>query len=270
MRPVSAPTVNEGLLSGLSDRVDLNGPTGDVSGAPAAILPTISPVIAPVVLADSGPVWLQYLVAFGTLGAAIFAGAAAFAARRSTAAARDLIDLERGRDDRRAEEEFWRHARCVTAVVQSFVREIDGRNAYDVHLTVQNAGSTPILFPRIKLLAGGVEWGPQVLGALGPGQSGGVVVRIFTENLADDMNGFVGFADVNGNYWLRGARGTLAPSTEVRDGWVDDARRFAVQVFATPHERGSTLGAFDEARFDFEAWSSALDDGGTYSPPPAG
>jgi hypothetical protein len=217
-------------------------------------------VIAPVVvLGDSGPVWLQYVVAFGTLGAAIFAGAAALAARNSTAAAKDLIELERGRDERQAEEALWRHARCVTATVHSAVRDVDGRTAYDVHLMVHNAGSAPILFPRVKLLAGGVEWGPQVLGALGPNQRGGVVARIFSEADSEDMNGFVGFADINGNYWLRDARGSLSPSPEVRDRWIDDARRFAQRDFATPQERGSTLGEFDEARFDFAEWSSSLD-----------
>jgi hypothetical protein len=96
-----------------------------------------------VVLGDVGPVWVQYVVAVGTLGAAIFAGAAAFVAKRSTDAARDLIALERGRDDRAADRAFWSHARPITLGLSYERCSVDGRQAYDVRLHAQNCGQTP-------------------------------------------------------------------------------------------------------------------------------
>jgi len=74
----------------------------------------IGGIAATQVVVENGPEWVQYLIAFGTAGAAGFAGWAALSARNSTKQARDLIAVECERDARAAEEALWRQARGLS------------------------------------------------------------------------------------------------------------------------------------------------------------
>ena len=222
------------------------------------------------------PTWLQYLIAFGTVGAAIFAGAAAIAAwrsatatqestkvatratraaQRSANAARKLIAIENNRDEHDAKELQMRHARRV--VLQLGIEPITashGRRGFDVQALVHNAGDDPIRHCRLRIDAGGTVWGPQYLGHLGGREEGGLMVRIYSECDIDAVKAVCAFVDVAGVRWQVDERSRLSVDDVSPEQWRADAVEFAMRHGRTVLERGSTLGAFQQRYPNFEEW----------------
>ncbi len=161
---------------------------------------------AVLVAAAEAPLWVEYVVAFGTAGAAIFAGWAALTARASTKATRNLVELEAARDQAAREDAEWRQARRIT--VDLVGRKVDlpeGRGASDFQAVVLNGSADPIRKCRLKVVDGNERWGPQLIGTIPAGGCVRVMTRIYN-GPGDDPDAHVRFADVAGRYWVASAR----------------------------------------------------------------
>jgi hypothetical protein len=229
---------------------------------------TVRRIVFTRVAVDAGPLWLQYMIGFGTLGAAIFAGVAAFVARRSTRAAEQLIKLESGRDERAAEDALWHQARRISVDVMSkAVTLANARRAYDIGLVVRNASVDPVFKCRLKIIAGDALWGPQLVGTLAPGDRIIVMARLVTDANDTNTNGFVRFMDANSRAWVAEARGPLVSDQQSANAWVADAQLFAQRTL-TPEERGSVYGGTHELLPDFDAWRTEMQGGPPWVPEP--
>lgn len=206
------------------------------------------------VVADSGPLWLQYLVGFGTAGAAIFAGWAAWTARAATKATRKLVELESARDARALEEGLWRHARRVTVDLVGRTSDLaDGRVANDVHVRVLNDFPDPMRKPRMGVVVDGDKlWGPQLLGTIPPWSHVALTTRIYG-GPGTDVNAFVRFSDVQGNYWLVNARGPVERDERPTSEWIESGRVWEARRLAA-EERGTVTGTVMESMPDFDEW----------------
>ncbi|MDB4954245.1 MAG: hypothetical protein JWO36_1814, partial [Myxococcales bacterium] len=132
------------------------------------------------VVVDNAPTWLQYAVAFGTVGAAVFAGWAALVARRSAQAAMRLVTVETERDARERGQAFRRQAQRVSVDVAMASHEpAGGRQALDVLMAVMNASADPVLKVRVKIAVGDTVWGPQLIGTIAPGSRIVAIARLF-------------------------------------------------------------------------------------------
>ena len=219
------------------------------------------------VTVDNGPLWLQYLVAFGTAGAAIFAGWAALTARQAAAATRDLVAVEILRDGRSTEEARWRQARRITVdlVNQAQLDPSGDRIGFDQHMVLTNSSPDPIFKTRLKMVVGDAVWGPQLVGTLAPWQRVVVTARLST--LEDDANtdAFARFVDVEGQSWVASARSALRPDEEGVERWIEEGR-----VFATSNLTAAGRGTIDgvSAPADLNAWrTQVVGDEGWLGPP---
>ena len=226
---------------------------------------------------DNATNWLEYLVAFGTLGAAVFAGAAAGAAWRSAratersaaiartsadaagksaTAAEGLVGLEHDREDRAAEERRWRHARRVVLALQLEPVATPRGPGFDVQALVHNTGDDPIRHCRLRIEAEGTVWGPQYLGHLGRNEEGGILVRLFSDGDIASVKGYIAFVDVNLAKWVVDGFGDLLVDEKSPEEWTAEARRFVAEYIsrASVLERGTTIGAFQARRPDFNLW----------------
>lgn len=199
--------------------------------------------------------WPEYVVAFGTAAAALFAAWAAWTARSASLSSRDLVMVETARDKRAAEEARWRQARRVTVDLMS--REIElspsGRTAFDAHLVVTNASPDPIFNVRIKIVIGDASWGPQLIGTMSPWHRVAVTARLITDADVGNTDGFVRLKDVEGAYWIASARRTLVPdSADALDTWIEEGIAFAHRPKSRA-ERGESQGV--DAVADLESWT---------------
>lgn len=205
---------------------------------------------------DAGPLWLQYLVAFGTVGAALFAGWAAWSARTATRSTRDLVNVERTRDERAAEEARWRQARRVTVdLLGQGVTLPDGRGAHDMHVRITNSSPDPISKVRLKIVAGDATWGPQLFGTVYPYAQVLVTARLVTEVDSDNANAFLRFLDVENRVWLANARTLVQPDESPVEDWIADGGKFA-KLDLSVEERGTVEGVVSPP--DLDAWRSGL------------
>ncbi len=205
---------------------------------------------------DNGPLWLQYVVAFGTLGAALFAGWAALTARAATRATRDLVSVERARDERAAEEARWRQARRVTVdLLGQEVTLPDGRPAHDMHLRVTNSSPDPISKLRLKIVVGDATWGPQLVGTVYPYALVSVTARLITDAGSANSNAFVRFLDVEDRAWVANARTLVQPDDRSADDWIAEGRAFATRQLSV-EERGTIDGMVVPP--DLDEWRASL------------
>lgn len=195
------------------------------------------------IIVDGGPLWLQYVTAFGTAGAAIFAAWAAWAATAATRTNKGLVELERGRDARAADEALHRHARRVL-VELSFtpVVQTNGVSGHNMRLLITNASSDPVFKARAKVTLGRAIWGPVLLGNMPPGHEVTVTARLrdVGEETAN-TNGFVRFADVEGHSWVATARGDVRMDSDGLDQWLAEGELFASRSL-TFEEKGEIAG----------------------------
>jgi hypothetical protein len=205
---------------------------------------------------DNGPLWLQYLVGFGTAGAALFAGWAAWSARAATRATRDLVRVEQARDDRAADEARWRQARRVTVdLLGQEVTLPDGRRAHDMHARIMNSSPDPISKVRLKIVVGDATWGPQLFGTVHPYAHVSVTARLVTDLSSDNANAFVRFLDVDARAWVSNARTPVQPDALSAEGWIAEGRKFA-ELELSAEQRGTVEGAASPP--DLDAWRSDL------------
>lgn len=217
---------------------------------------------------DNGPLWLQYLVAFGTAGAAVFAAFAALSARSAARASRDLVAVETTRDERLAEDARWRQARRITVDLmgQEGILAPSGRRAHDMHLIVMNASPDPIFKARLKVVSGDAAWGPQLVGTIAPWQRIELTVRLMSEETGDNADAFVRFTDVEGGHWVANARSAVTADERPVDAWIAEGRAFAQKgEHAPPAERGTLAGL--GAPPDLEQWrADVAGDGESWQP----
>jgi hypothetical protein len=210
------------------------------------------------VVVQGGHDWVDYLVAFGTVGAAAFAGWAALTARISVNRAKELIDLEHGRDQRSADEALWRHARrlTVTLTVQQLS---DEPGVIYAQLVVLNSSPDPFLRSRIKLTAGGLTtWGPQLVGPILPNVPIELRVRMETDAALTNPSALVRVIDVNGNPWISDAQGGLRADTdEAVDEWIREGREWVVPP-RPALETGTLTGAFTAPLVDWVEWRADM------------
>lgn len=201
-----------------------------------------------------GPLWLQYVMAFGTVGAAIFAGWAAWTARTTTMATRRLVELEVARDERVATRELWRQPRRVTVdLISRRSEQPDCRAAEDVRVRVLNDSPDPIRRPRLGVLVNGEErWGPQLLPTIPPWSSASLTARIYAD-VKEDFDAFVRFADVEGNYWLASARKDLRQDQRPNSEWIEAGQKWSSRMMSA-EERGTVAPDIHESTFDFDEW----------------
>jgi hypothetical protein len=210
------------------------------------------------VTVDNGPSWVQHLIAFGTVGAALFAGWAALSARNSTAEARALIKLERSRDERAEEEAHWRQARrlSIEQMIEPGTLD-DGRSAVDTRVVVTNLSGDPLLRSRLKIMIGSATWGPTLIGTLRPGQPVQLIVRLIQSTpLAptDEVNAYARVNDVQGIAWIVDARGNVAQDDPAGlQRWIEEGAVAAARPM-TPEERGTIDGAIYDPSLSLEEW----------------
>jgi len=198
--------------------------------------------------------WINLATAIGTVSAAVFAGVAAWTAGQSAAASRQLVTVERQRDDAERHAAVWRQARRVTVETRGRERLDQSGNlvATDVSVVVMNASADPIFNTRIKIVSGdGARWGPQLLGNLPPGHSIEVIARIRSES--PEFNGFARFADVEGRGWVSNSMSAAEADNDV-NRWIEEGREFAARELL-PHERGTMDRSDQRDMPDFDAWA---------------
>jgi hypothetical protein len=197
--------------------------------------------------------WINVATAVGTVGAAVFAGIAARTAGRSAEASRQLVVLERQRDDAAHEVSLWRQAQRVTVDTRGrqLLDNLGGIVGWDVSTFVTNASSDPIFKTRIKIVTGDRWWGPQLTGTLGPGQSIEVIARIYSSS--DRLNGLVRFVDVEGREWVANSQTAVEPDPDVQR-WIDEGREFAERTLGG-HEKGTLHRTDGRSMPDFDAWA---------------
>ncbi len=212
-----------------------------VTSTSASRTPSSTPVRVQIL--ERGPGWLDYVLAFGTLAAVIFAAVAAMAAWRSTKATVALVELEKDRDER-ATDAAIRHQ--VKRVVVSLGFEFfEGATEYLITLT--NASPDPIRFCRLKLAQGDVVVGPQLIrSTLAPYT--GFSWTITLPNSDDTVSAVARVVDVEGRGWVIDQSGHCEVDDDLNRwlaetvAWID--RLEQLEVEERNEEAGYTTGPF--------------------------
>ena len=196
----------------------------------------------------------EWVIALGTIGAAVFAGWAAFSASSSARKTHDIVDIERTRDAERAEAARTAQAKRVVIDLQTVTLyagpEAAEHVGVDLKLMVTNSSDTPIFKVRLKVQAGAAVWGPQLIGNIRPGQEIELYARIYTAADLADTDAFVRFVDANDRAWVGTARGPVTPDSDDPSRWIDDGRAWAESP-KDSFELGQLNGV---AMADFDDW----------------
>lgn len=207
---------------------------------------------------NNGPVWLQYLIGFGTAGAAVFAGFAARAAKNAASSSEALVKVETERDKLLADEARWRQARRITVDLAFETAPVDcgaGRMAYETFLVVTNSSPDPIRKVRLQILLGDAIWGPQLIGTVAPGGRVETMARLVTNTPGiGSADGLARFVDVLGQYWVASVRNAVQMDERKTDDWIAEAEKFARRPKQI-EERGTISGAILP---DFNSWRDQL------------
>jgi len=213
--------------------------------------------------------WVEYVSAFGTAGAALFAGWAAWvgqgasrSANLSAQASLDLMTLEKTRDARMLEEKAQVAARSI--VLSMAHRSVDKQGQHlgrDFCLTIRNAGLVAVFDTMLQVTVGGNTWGPQKVGAVAPGAA----VEAYAFVPCSDPNArpraISLFVDGAGRSWVAAPGGDLTEvGIHTRLDWAVRAEEFA-QASMPRDRRGVLRGLVDLA--DFDAWRKSVEDKGS-------
>lgn len=176
------------------------------------VLTVSIPAVAVVVLAvlgvasliERGSGWLDLATSLGTIGAALFAGAAAWVAADSASASRELVAIERARDDTLEQLSRVRQARSTLLDMRI---EPDVRSNRGIQVMIVNAANDPAYQCRIKVLHAGDAWGPIGCGTLAPRDTLNAVfaLNFFTQGAPVDpfkLEVVATFVDARGQHWL--------------------------------------------------------------------
>ena len=197
---------------------------------------------------------IDFLTAIGTLGAAAFAGWAAFSSRASARASVRLTEAE----ERRREQEAADEAKAVTSMMmtENLYDEAGVHVETDVFLSVSNDSGRPALRTRIRVTADEqVVWGPQLLGVLGPGQH--VELRVRVDRAGDTrFGGQARFYDIHDRAWVAPVSGATVASSEGLDVWIPSAEEQREMQSRGPYYRGQTTGLTFP---DFDDWRAEMD-----------
>jgi len=210
------------------------------------------------------PSWLDYLTAFGTAGAALFAAWASFvgqsasrSARLSAEASYDLMELEKSRDAREIEEKALTAARSIVVSIAQRPFNVGSNMAgIDFCLTLRNAGLVPVFETLLQVRSADAIWGPQPIGSVAPGDSIEAYAHLPCSNTNDTLDASVLFRDRYGRQWLAAPSGGLDEvGISFRLDWVTRSETFASALL--PRERrGRIKGLVGQA--DFETWRRSM------------
>lgn len=202
-----------------------------------------------IVLGSDSSNWLDWATAIGTVGAAVFAGFAAVVSAVSTRQTRDIVEIERDRDRDAAERARLEQVKAVMVGMNTEeVFDGDRRIGADCRLVLTNGSSLPIYKARLKMIVGGVVWGPQLVGDVAPGQRVEVYARILTTEDQADTDALVRFTDARGEAWVCSARGRREPDPTDVQAWIDEGMSFRP---TTRYEKGMMDGV---SYPDFDVW----------------
>lgn len=197
---------------------------------------------------------IDVLTALGTLGAAAFAGWAAFSSRASARASVRLTEAE----ERRRQQEAADEAKAVTSMMmtEDLFDEVGVHVMTDVFLRVSNDSSRPALRTRIRVTADEeVVWGPQLLGVLGPGQH--VELRVRLDRAGDTrFSGQARFYDIHDRAWVAPVSGATVASSDGLDAWIPSMDAQREMQSRRPYYRGQTIGLTFP---DFGDWRAEMD-----------
>ena len=197
---------------------------------------------------------IDFLTAIGTLGAAAFAGWAAFSSRASARASVRLTETE----ERRREQEAADEAKAVTSMMmtENLYDEAGVHVETDVFLRVSNDSGRPALRTRIWITANDeVVWGPQLLGVLGPGRH--VELRVRVDCAGDTrFGGQARFYDIHDRAWVAPVSGATVATSEGLDDWIPSAEAQREMQSRAPYYRGQTEGLTFP---DFDDWRAEMD-----------
>lgn len=190
------------------------------------------------------PTWLDYLTAFGTAGAAVFAGIAVLVAALQGKSSRDLVELERRRDERAREEAHTAQARRII-LDQMHVHMVDDEGTVvgaDVFLRIHNGSDDPINKVRVRLAFGASRHGPQLIGGIAPGATVSAVAYIPVEGPTAWTPSSIRFVDSQNQSWVLDSEGHLDPDgPDGLERWIEEAQEFARQPHSA-EERGVVHG----------------------------
>jgi hypothetical protein len=172
---------------------------------------------------DNGPLWVQVLLAVGTMGAAIAAAWAAFAANRSAAATQKLVSLEAERRSEESEDRIWRQARNVhvQTLFEAYDADIPGAEL-GLHSVVHNDSVGPIRSTRFRVLVEGSITIKRLVGNISPS---GERSESFALTDVDPAEVVVEcrFIDALDRAWIRTDRGQLRQAEEDLDMWMTES-----------------------------------------------
>lgn len=194
---------------------------------------------------------LDWLTAAGTIGAATFAGWAAWSSATAARATRRMVEIERQRETDRVEVERTAQAKRLSVnLITESLHDEQGLRAVDFNLVITNASDSPVFKVRMKVVAGDGVWGPQLVGNFVPGQHVELYARIYTRSDLGNTDAAVRFIDVNGRAWVASARTAAMPDGDDPSQWISDGQAFATRQPDT-YERGRWSGVISP---DFDEW----------------
>lgn len=191
---------------------------------------------------------LDWLTALGTIGAVAIAGWAAWAATQSARVTRQMVKIERDRDEAARVSQAQRVT--VDLMTEDIFDETGNRVGADCRLYLVNASTAPLYRTRIKIVAGSAVWGPQLIGSVAPGQEIELYARLMTTADRLDADAPVRFYDPDGQAWIASPGGHPVQAGDDVQTWIDDAAAFS-QRELTSFERGMTIGVHTA---DFDSW----------------
>ena len=100
--------------------------------------------------------WLDYVIAFGTIGTAVVAAWAALSATSAARATRDLVEVERDRDDERKRDQV--HRVAVDLKILSRVAYANAADEHRFRVRIINNSLGPLRYVRVRVAIGGKQW----------------------------------------------------------------------------------------------------------------
>jgi len=208
-----------------------------------AVAPTVPGVVVLVLavlgvasLIERGSGWLELATSIGTIGAALFAGVAAWIAAASASASRELVKIERARDE--AQEDLSRVRQARSTLLDMRI-EPDVRASRGIQVMIVNAGSEPAYQCRIKVVHATEVWGPISCGTLAPRDTLNAVFGLdfFTQGAPIDLfqlEASATFVDARGQHWLlqRDAEPRYLSIDEITD-WRCESSKWELERLPT-------------------------------------
>lgn len=176
------------------------------------------PIIVHVV-SQASRSWVDYLVAFGTLTAVLVAAWSAWNARAAAAATRDLVAVEKERDEDRRRDQVRRVS------VTMALTPIDERVTFRVE--VHNDSSGPVRNVRWRATLGNETWGPVLLAKVAAGERVTISGSTNSRESIDDAESTVRVIDMHDQPWIVTSHNKRQIDQIPLQRWIDDGAEFA-------------------------------------------